>query len=136
MKRAFGDTFFFIALLNPCDSYHQAAAQFSREWDGQILTTRWVLAEIGNALSGINGRRSFTSFLDGLEQLEHIQILLPSDKLFEQGVTLFAARPDKEWSLTDCISFAAMRACSMEEAITADHHFEQAGFKMLLKRVN
>jgi predicted nucleic acid-binding protein len=136
MKRAFGDTFFFIALLNPNDSYHQAAAQLSREWDGQIITTRWVLAEIGNALSRTNGRWSFVSFLDGLKQQEHLQVLPNSDQLFEQGVELFAARPDKEWSLTDCISFAAMQAHSIDEAITGDHHFEQAGFKLLLKRAD
>ena len=45
---------------------------------------------------------------------------------------LFSARRDPEWSLTDCISFAAMRAWDLTEALTADHHFGQAGFKVLL----
>jgi uncharacterized protein len=132
MKRAFGDSFFFIALLNPRDAYHQRVAQLSRDWEGQIITTRWVLAEIGNALSGVNARPSFVTFLAELKQQAEIIVLADSDHLFDEGIRLFATRPDKEWSLTDCISFEAMRACGLEEALTGDHHFEQAGFKMLL----
>ena len=60
MRRAFGDSFFFIALLNPRDSFHQTAVEVSRHWEGQIITTRWVWAEVGNALCGVNARRSFT----------------------------------------------------------------------------
>ena len=45
----------------------------------------------------------------------------------------FAARPDKEWSLTDCISFVAMNERDITDALTSDHHFEQAGFRILLK---
>jgi uncharacterized protein len=136
MKLVFGDTFFFVALLNPQDSYHSAAVRFSREWTGEIVTTRWVLAEIGNALSGINGRRSFAAFLDGLAHQPHLSVLPDSDTLFEQGAKLFVARPDKEWSLTDCISFAAMRELSIDQALTGDRHFEQAGFKLLLARTD
>jgi uncharacterized protein len=46
---------------------------------------------------------------------------------------LFSARPDKEWSLTDCISFVAMNERNITDAPTSDHHFEQAGFRILLK---
>jgi uncharacterized protein len=42
------------------------------------------------------------------------------------------SRRDKEWSLTDCISFVVMKERGLTEALTADHHFEQAGFKALL----
>jgi uncharacterized protein len=132
MRRAFGDTFFFVALLNSRDSYHQAAVRFSREWNGQIFTTRWVIAEVGNALAGVAARRSFVAFLEGLTEQTHITVLQDSDKLFDSGTELFASRPDKEWSLTDCISFEAMRALGLQAAITGDHHFEQAGFMTLL----
>ena len=60
-------------------------------------------------------------------------IVPPDPLLFEQGIELFADRPDKEWSLTDCISFLVMRKEQVTEAPTADHHFEQAGFITLLK---
>ena len=53
--------------------------------------------------------------------------------MFERGLDLFVNRPDKEWSLTDCISFVVMREHGLTEALTADHHFEQAGFVRLLK---
>ena len=133
MRRAFGDSFLFIALLNPRDSFHQTAVEVSRHWEGQIVTTRWVLAEVGNALCGVNARQSFVTFLEGLAQQGQIMVLPDSDNLFDQGIELFSGRPDKEWSLTDCISFAAMRACALKEALTGDHHFEQAGFQVLMR---
>ena len=133
MKRAFGDTFLFIALLSPRDSFHQRAVEVSRDWQGQIITTRWVLAEVGNALCGVTARQSFVTFLEGLAQQEQIVVLQDSDSLFEQGLQLFSGRPDKEWSLTDCVSFAVMKDEGIYDALTGDGHFEQAGFKALLK---
>ena len=56
----------------------------------------------------------------------------PTLELLEQGMDLYARRPDKEWSLTDCISFVVMSQNGLEEALTGDHHFEQAGFRILL----
>jgi predicted nucleic acid-binding protein len=47
--------------------------------------------------------------------------------------TFFSVRPDKEWSLTDCISFVVMNERGITDALTSDHHFEQAGFQILLK---
>ena len=133
MKRAFGDSFFFIALLNPRDNYHQRTVALSRGWEGQIITTRWVLAETGNALCGMQARSSFVAFLDGLGRQEQITVLPNSDHLFDQGMRLFSQRDDKEWSLTDCISFEAMRANELVDALTGDRHFAQAGFKLLLE---
>ena len=62
-----------------------------------------------------------------------MEIVSPSLDLFEQGVELFAHRPDKQWSLTDCISFVVMQDRGLTEALTANHHFEQAGFVAMLK---
>jgi hypothetical protein len=57
----------------------------------------------------------------------------PESNAFDAGVALFAQRPDKHWSLTDCISFIVMRREGLTDALTGDHHFEQAGFNALLK---
>jgi hypothetical protein len=59
-------------------------------------------------------------------------MLPPSSDLFYAGLDLFSRRPDKYWSLTDCISFVVMERFSMTDALTADRHFQQAGFNALL----
>jgi hypothetical protein len=56
-----------------------------------------------------------------------------TQELFDRGVALYESRPDKEWSLTDCISFVVMADHGITEALTGDRHFEQAGFVALLK---
>lgn len=56
-----------------------------------------------------------------------------STQLLAEGIDLFRRRSDKEWALTDCISFVVMNDEKLAEALTADHHFEQAGFTILLK---
>ena len=56
-----------------------------------------------------------------------------SQDLFDAGVSLYSRRQDKDWSLTDCISFAVMQQQGLTDALTADHHFEQAGFTLLMK---
>ena len=48
------------------------------------------------------------------------------------SLSLFARRPDKHWSLTYCISFVVMTERRLTDALTGDHHFEQAGYRALL----
>ena len=62
-----------------------------------------------------------------------VEIVPATHELFERGCALFAQRGDKAWSLTDCTSFVVMRERDLEEALTADQHFEQAGFKRLMQ---
>jgi predicted nucleic acid-binding protein len=59
---------------------------------------------------------------------------LPSEQLFAAGVRLLAERTDKEWSLTDCLSFIVLAERGITRALTYDHLFEQAGFEALLRR--
>jgi hypothetical protein len=61
-------------------------------------------------------------------------VVVPSSRdLFDRAMGLYRSRPDKDWSLTDCVSFVVMRERGITEALTGDHHFEQAGFRALLK---
>ena len=68
-------------------------------------------------------------FLQDMESDPDTIIVKHNDDLYHKGLKLYAERPDKDWSLTDCISFVVMREHQITEALTGDHHFEQAGFK-------
>lgn len=133
MSRWFGDTFYFLALLNPRDERHRAAVEFSRDGSRQVVTTEWVLTELADGLAKFESRRVFKLVHDGLVADPATRIIGSSDELWKQGRLLYESRPDKSWSLTDCISFVVMEREKMTEALTEDHHFEQAGFVALLK---
>lgn len=63
-----------------------------------------------------------------MENDSNVKLINESDALYRRGLELFAGRSDKEWSLTDCISFVVMKDEELREALTGDHHFTQAGF--------
>jgi len=129
----FADTFYFLALLHEDDAAHPRALALSGTRSNPILTTLWVLTEVADALSAPNLRTNFLPLLQALRTDPACTIVPPSEELFDQGVELYAGRADKEWTLTDCISFEVMRRYGVTEALTGDRHFEQAGFAALLK---
>jgi predicted nucleic acid-binding protein len=90
------------------------------------------LTEVADALVHPPGRSIVTTLFRNLEMDTLFTILQPDPTLFRQGIDLYTSRPDKSWSLTDCISFAAMHRHGLTESLTGDRHFEQAGFKVLL----
>jgi predicted nucleic acid-binding protein len=97
-----------------------------------MVTTRWVLTEVGDALSAAPVRSRAFRFISDLAGNRGVEVLNKSDSWFEEGLASYGRHADKDWSLTDCISFAAMHARGIREALTADHHFKQAGFITLL----
>lgn len=133
MKRLFADTFYFLAFLHVDDNAHSRAVGFSETSSAPLLTTAWVLTEVADALAMPGTRESFVRLMTALRGDPACMIVPPTQTLFYQGVELYADRPDKDWSLTDCISFVAMRHQGVTQALTGDHHFEQAGFTALLK---
>lgn len=132
MSPLFADTAFFIAYLNPRDEQHQAACEYMVEAANPIITTTWVLTEVGNFLAGGPARRLFVPLVRGLRSEKRFTIVEADKRSFDRGLRLYDERPDKGWSITDCISFAVMRSRRMRKALTTDHHFEQAGFEILL----
>lgn len=134
MTTIFADTSFFVALVNPADQLHWKASRLVDQLEAHLLTTDYVLVELGNFLRHPKRR---TLFLD-LERepcTNSSNIVLPASRsLYGQGKQLYANRPDKLWSLTDCISFVVMQEHGVTEALTADRHFEQAGFVPLLRK--
>jgi uncharacterized protein len=133
MTAVFADTFYYLALLSEPDFAHEDARQLSRTQPARTVTTAWVLAEVADALSAPELRSLFLELYKRLRSNPNVTIIPPTVELFEQGVELYARRPDKSWSLTDCISFTVMQQRGLTDALTGDHHFEQAGFRILFK---
>jgi uncharacterized protein len=133
MMARFADTFYYLALLNPQDAWHKRVTAMAETLKGSLVTTAWVLTEVADALSAPEHRAGLVEFLDSL-RLDPESLVIPaSQDLFEQGIELYRARLDKDWPLTDCISFVVMREHEIADALTGDHHFAQAGFRILLR---
>ncbi|MCH7686559.1 MAG: type II toxin-antitoxin system VapC family toxin [Planctomycetes bacterium] len=136
MNEVFLDTSFAIALSVRSDQYHRRAVEVSTQLqqNGTLLVmTRAIVLEIGNALSKQAYRQAAVSILSSLEADPNVDIVSLSETLYLQALELFSKRPDKEWSLTDCISFVIMDQRGLKDALTADLHFQQAGFQPLLR---
>jgi hypothetical protein len=95
--------------------------------------TEYVLVELGSVLARVEKRQVFVPFVERLLANPDVVFVPASTALFQRGLALFKSRPDKNWSLVDCISFIVMKQHRLTDALTADHHFQQAGFKVLLK---
>ena len=133
MTTFFADTFYFLALLDSRETSHVKAAEASRIPRLRFLTTEWVLAEFGDAYCHPRDRADFVAMYRSLLNHPDFKIVPADTRLFQRGVELFARRGDKNWSLTDCLSFVVMRDERITMALTGDKHFEQAGFTALLK---
>jgi uncharacterized protein len=135
MKAVFTDTSYYLALINSLDQYHAAVCQWTSGFSGTSLTTAWVIAELANAMSQSANRPFFLSLLRDLQTDARVIIVPPAKELFDRGLDLYSRRSDKDWSLTDCISFLVMEEHGLKEAATLDHHFTQAGFDVLFPRL-
>lgn len=135
MLKNFVDSVAWIALVNTRDSLHDNAREIFvnlRRQNYQFITTEFVLLEFANALSAPDFRVKAAAFVEGLQKAGNIEIIPAGSELFSLGLELYKNRPDKEWSIVDCISFVVMEEMKISEAFTEDHHFEQAGFIKLL----
>jgi uncharacterized protein len=133
MNTILADTSFFVAYLNPRENCHAAAVEWMTASSEQIVTTDWVLAELGNFLAEGPNRRLFGALVRALSAEDRVEIVAASRTSFLDALTLYMRRPDKSWSFTDCVSFRLMKARKIRDALTTDHHFEQAGFRALLR---
>jgi predicted nucleic acid-binding protein len=133
MTVRFADSFYYLALVNRCDAYHQRANALADSLHGGTITTSWILTEVADALCDRAQRQGVVRLIAALRADPGCLIVPPSQELFERGWALYRERQDKDWSLTDCISFVVMRQHGVTDALTADRHFEQAGFNTLLK---
>jgi len=116
------------------DQWHATAMKVSHALQtAEIVTTQEMLGEFLTAfrhtphLRSIAARRVHQITTD-----PQIRVLPQSDRSFQAGFALYKARPDKEYSLTDCISMEAMRQEGITDILTHDNHFTQEGFTVLL----
>jgi predicted nucleic acid-binding protein len=133
MKFIFADTFYFIALLSPNDQRHGRTKQLARELKARYLTTDWVMTEVADALSRGRVRHQVAPLIRRLRESPVWEIIPFSRDQFDGALEFHSRHQDKEWTLTDCASFLVMQERGITEALTGDHHFEQAGFTALLK---
>ena len=134
--KVFLDTAYAIALSVETDAFHKKALELANEMETrrvQMITTRAILLEIGNALSNKRLRKGAVALLDSLEIDQSVTIISISEELYQSALDLFRTRMDKDWGLVDCISFVVMKQFGVAEALTTDLHFQQAGYAPLLR---
>lgn len=138
MSRIFLDTSYAVALVSPKDRHHSRAVELAAYLErrgSRMVTTRAVILEIGNSLAETRYRSRGCGLLELLENDPRVEIIPLTEELCQRGFELFRQRRDKEWGLVDCVSFVVMGERELQESLTTDKHFEQAGFRALLRHV-
>jgi predicted nucleic acid-binding protein len=129
----FVDAGYWIAWINSRDAWHARARRLGSGLRRPLVTTEAVLLEVGNSLARAPWRAQVGAFLERIRENPNITIVPIDGALAARALALFRARPDKEWGLTGCLSFAIMQERGITEALAADQHFVQAGFRALLR---
>lgn len=132
----FMDSAGFLALWDAGDEFHAAALRLQKSLLGRqrrFLTTEYIVDETVTLLLVRHSHSAAADFLRTLERSEMLRLEWIDPARFHTGAEWFRKHSDKEWSFTDCVSFAVMRELRVRDAFTTDHHFRQAGFNPLLK---
>ena len=131
----FADTSFWIALSSRRDQYHSQALTWHAavmQAGSKIVTTEAILWEWLNALADASTRSVAAEGYRRAHADSRVEVVPFEPELSAAAVSLFGSRTDKDWSLTDCLSFVVMQRRGIAEALTTDHHFEQAGLKAVM----
>lgn len=133
--KVFADTFYWVALTSAEDDAHTRALAFSRSVPLELVTTEEILTEYLTFFA--SARRSLRILAGNTVALllanDRVRIVAQSHESFLAGLALYRARPDKGYSLTDCISMETMRREGLTDVLTNDRHFEQEGFRALFR---
>ncbi len=130
----FADTFWWITVANLQDAWHtRVVAWYTAHPNAQFVTTEEILSEFLTwfAGTGPTGRAHASATVHNILADPSTQVLPQTSADFGAALALYDARPDKEYSLTDCRSMTALRALGISEVLTNDHHFTQEGFTIL-----
>ena len=135
MATYFADTSYWMALSRKRDQYNRHAVVWNRfviQTKSIIVTTEAVLWEWLNAFSDASTRAVAAEGYRRAHADARIQVVPFQPELIDSAVQLYRTRPDKSWSLTDCLSFVVMERRQLTEALTTDRHFEQMGMKVMM----
>jgi len=138
VKAIFADTFYWAALTSIDDSTHDRAMELSRSLaPDRIVTTDEVLSEYLAFFAGARRTVRAEAGKNVTDLLKSVSVLVfpQSRNSFLAGLELYRARPDKGYSLVDCISMQTMRREGLTEVLTNDRHFEQEGFRALFREI-
>ena len=138
MKPVFADAGYWIATVDEDDALHLKAVTLARSLVAvPIITTEMVLTELLNHVADFGPvyRHKAAFLVRTLRQTSTVRILPFSDELFEAALLRYERYRDKEWGLTDCASFVVMEQLGLTDALAYDHHFQQAGFRALLREL-
>jgi len=131
--KIFVDTWFFVALINKRDQYHQKALELSEEFENSpLITTDAVFLEVDNALSS-NYKNEAVELMEYFLESDDVEVIRLSPDLFDEALNLYKKHQDKSWGLVDCISFVVMKRYEVTKSLTFDRHFIQAGFQALMR---
>jgi predicted nucleic acid-binding protein len=136
MQRVFVDTSAFIALLDPRDDCHAQAVRIEQSLASQaahLVTTNFVLDETYTGLQGKIQHSAILRFRDSVRQSRRLNVMRITETLEDQAWEIFACYGDKDFSFTDCTSFAVMQQLGITTAFAFDEHFEQFGFTRVLE---
>lgn len=136
MSRLFADAAYYIALANPKDQWHKAAVDVAKTAAAtSFVTSEDVLVECLNfySESGEYMRRTVASLIRSVLIDANVEIVGRSETSFLEALELYETRLDKGYSLTDCISMNFCRELGITDVITADKHFVQEGFRIILR---
>jgi len=127
----FVDTSYLLAVFWRRDPYHARAVAWQRAISGahsRLVTTEAVLWELLNSLSPHRVRHHALAAYDRLRNDARAEVVTLDAAICSSAVEYYRARPDKDWGITDCLSFFVMQERGIRTALTTDHDFEQAGF--------
>ena len=135
MKPVFVDTHYLVASINPLDQWHQRALHVENQLIGvELVTTEEVLVETLNYFCslGKHARLKVAQVVHRLFERTDVDVIPQTEESFLAGMALYEERPDKGYSLTDCISMNVMRERGLTDVLTNDPHFRQEGYRPLL----